>query len=446
MSTITLDCVAGPLKGQTFRLEGGPVFIFGRYAKATFSLAGDPAASHLHFLIDISDNRVRIADLGSTNGLIINDRHLGGKLGDPLTGFVSLRSGDTILAGACLFRLVIQDSDPFPGINPFADANGNAPGKQAKPGTTVISKQDMADDPAATAERIPLPTTSGNLPEGVLPEIEGFTIIGKIGGGGKGIVYRAIADDSGVNAAIKMLVFDRNKRKKQRALEMFRREIQITRQLRHPHIVRYLADGVSLGAPYLALEYIDGGNMATLIQNAPFRRLDLPQAIPLFLQLLEAVAYMHSQGLVHRDIKPNNVLLELRRGGSLAVKLSDMGLTSRSSNDSASDFLPIVCEGGTPAYMPPEQLTDLTRAIPQSDVFSTAATFYHMVTGSPLYDFSDRDHNEIVIDSDIRPIQSLRPDLPSSIAAVVTKALSYDPGNRYPDGQTMQGAFNRALA
>ncbi len=90
MRNISLHCLAGPLKGQVFRLTGGPVFIFGRYAKSTFSLAADPAASHLHFLVDISEDRVRIVDLGSTNGLVINDRHVSGKQGPPTREFVTL--------------------------------------------------------------------------------------------------------------------------------------------------------------------------------------------------------------------------------------------------------------------------------------------------------------------------------------------------------------------
>lgn len=420
-------------------------------------MSADPAASHLHFLIDTSDNRVRIIDLGSTNGLVINDRHLGGKMGVPFDHFVTLKPGDTILAGASLFRLATNDSHALPdtgvmdihGSDSPLFGDGQAPENAEITAVAVAVDGRFFDDPDATAEGLfeaVGSTTVTHLPEGILPEIEGFTIIEKLGGGGGSAVYRAIADDSGINAAIKMLVFNRNKRKKQRALEMFRREIQITKQLRHPHIIRYLADGMTLGVPFLALEYTDGGNLEELIQNAPFKRLELTQAIPLFLQLMEAIAHMHGQNLVHRDIKPKNVLLELRRGGSLAVKLSDMGLTSRASNDASHDFLPIVCEGGTPAYMPPEQLTDLTRAIPQSDVFSTAATFYHMVTGSLLYDFSDREHNEAIMDGEIRPILDLRPDLPSTIAAVITKSLSYDPENRYANAQQMLEAFNRALA
>lgn len=288
MLNIALSCIAGPHKGQTFRLSGGPVFIFGRYSKASFSLSGDPAASHLHFLIDTSENRIRIVDLGSTNGLVINEKHLGGKQGKPFTEFVTLKSGDTILAGACLFRLSVVEESTVDDLSSLTEpkknivhANSSRQDPKAGKLTAVISKEQPAESDA-DAQRVEEADSDATVQVGgELPTIMGYTILERIGGGGKGVVYKAIKDDSGASAAIKMMIFNRNKSKKQRSIESFRREIQMTKQLHHPHIIRYLGDGIANGSPYLAIEYVDGGTLDELIRSAPTNRLDLPQAIPL---------------------------------------------------------------------------------------------------------------------------------------------------------------------
>lgn len=438
MQSISLHCLAGPLKGQTFRLDGGPVFIFGRYAKARFSLAADPATSHLHFLVDISDDRVRILDLDSTNGLVINDKHYGGKQGPPMRHFRELQSGDTVLAGSSLFRVAVVKEPPFSELTSLLDA---AAVSVSSSGATRREKRKDRGDPDNTN-----PGLNDALPDGVLPVIDGYTLLERIGGGGKGVVYKAVKDDTGATAAVKMMVLGRSKRRKKRLMETFWREIQITKQLDHPNIVRYLGDGLANNAPYLAIEYVEGGTLDDLIHNSPDGRMELPRAVPLFIQLLEAVSHMHSRYFVHRDIKPKNILLDLRRGGAYAAKLSDMGLSCRFTDIDAGEFLPIVTEGGTPAYMPPEQLTDLTRAIPQSDVFSAAATLYHMLTGTLLYDFTGKEQTEAILDSNIKPIHELRPELPQAVADVIDKSLSYSPENRYDNAPEMLLAFKDALA
>lgn len=447
MRTITLKCVAGPLKGETFSLDGGPVFLFGRYPKAGYSLAADPAASHLHFLIDTSDNRVRVIDLGSTNGLVINEKHMGGKQGAPFTDFVKLKSGDTILAGACLFRLSVVDESTSAhnatskSGRMLPSEHGHLKDHASTRRTAVLAKQKTPppDQPAGR-------DAPARRQENGLPAIPGFTLIEKIGEGGSGVVYRAVTDSSGASAAIKMLLVGRQGTLL--AMETFQREIEVTRMLKHSHIIRYLGDGFTGGAPYLALEYVSGGTLEELVGEGRAKRLDLPQAVPLFIQLLEAAAYLHGQGLVHRNIHPGNVLLDPRRGGSMAVKLSGLGLACRVSSGEPSDLMPLMAEngadGGKTAFMPPERLSEAGRALFQSDVYSSAATFYYMLTGQAP---------RLPVGNDKAPgggrvmsLARVRPEVSPAISEVMDKALSIPMNDRYADGQAFLDAFRRSLA
>ena len=128
----------------------------------------------------------------------------------------------------------------------------------------------------------------------------------------------------------------------------------------------------------------------------------------------------------------------------MAAKLSDMGLTSRISGQE-DEFLPVFSEGGTPAYMPPEQVTDISKTLPQSDVFSAAATAYQMLSGKLLYDFKDADQIATILDGNIMPLLTLCPHLPGRFAEVINKALAYYPENRFADGEEMLAAVKASL-
>lgn len=400
---ISLHCLAGPLQGRIFRLEGGPAFVFGRYSKLDCCLAADPASSLLHFLVDVSDDRIRILDLGSTNGLVVNNIHFGGKRGAPMREFLLLRAGDAFVAGSCLFRLdVVPEAaldDAFffanPGAEPLrADFRGNS-------AEDTVSNDDS--------------------PLLGFPFVEGYTLLGEIGDGGGGAVYRAVKEDTGADAAIKLMIPGRSGTR--RPLAMLHREIRMTKQFDHPNIVRRLGDGIADGAPYLALEYADGGSLDELIRRAPEGTMEFSRAAPLFIQLLEAVAHMHSRHFVHRAVRPKNILLALRGGGMYAVKLSGLGLSCRFGGMETAEFPPIGEDGDVPGCMPPEQLADLSRVAPQSDVFSCAMTLRRMLGGG-----------------------ALRPDVPRPVGDVIGKALSLPPEDRYEHAAAMLLAFKSALA
>ena len=235
---VSLVCTHGPLQGRTFNLDGGPLFIFGRDSRAHFDLADDPAISHLHFIIDVSDSRVRIADLGSTNGLMVNLQRFGGRSGTPRKGFTDIRHGDAVLAGSSLFRLVV-DNAPLPvparAFTTTRIVSASRTAHDGMDGLTTVMRREDEEMLAGFPGGIP----PAQFPE-PLPDIPGYTVLSYVGGGDATCIFKAIKDDSGAVAAIKTLRPSLAAGKKTAMLHMFRREKDIMRRLRHSNIVRYM--------------------------------------------------------------------------------------------------------------------------------------------------------------------------------------------------------------
>ena len=130
----------------------------------------------------------------------------------------------------------------------------------------------------------------------------------------------------------------------------------------------------------------------------------------------------------------------------VAVKLSNPKLACRFSGQDSGDFPPIIHGSETPAYMAPEQLANLTLCIPQSDVFSCAATFFELLTGTTVYDFSDPDHTAASLAKHIRTMSAGRPNLDPRLAEVIDRALSFNPENRQADAREFLDDLRQALS
>ncbi len=430
-----MDCIDGPLKGQNFRLEGGPAFLFGRYAKMGFCLAADPTCSLLHFLIDTSDERIRILDLGSSNGIIVNNIHFGGMHGEPMQEFFPLKSGDTILAGSSLLRLTVvskEDLDDSFFLPDTTAQDEHNPDESWWDSDFWNSCADTTDTVSDTDDF-----------RRIFPFVKGYTLLAEIKGDPGSTIYRAVKDDTGAEATVRILY--PGKRENRRPLALFHREIQMTKQFDHPNIIRYLDDGVTNGAPYLAVEYVDGGTVEDLIRRSPGGRMELPQAVPLFIQLLEAVAYMHSRYFVHRDIRPGNILLALRGGGMHAAKLAGLGLARKFSGMETAEFSPVAAEKEAPEYMPPEQTANFPWVVPQSDVFGCAMTLHQMLDGMAACDVEGSGQPAPTPGRMPARIPALRPEISRPIRDVIAKALSPLPADRYEHASAMLLAFKHAL-
>jgi serine/threonine protein kinase/formylglycine-generating enzyme required for sulfatase activity len=202
-----------------------------------------------------------------------------------------------------------------------------------------------------------------------------YLIQKKLGQGGMGSVY--LATDTRSNAPVAIKVLTGPAATDSEYLVRFQREAALAASLKHPSIVACFGTSQEGKIHYMALEYVDGGDLMHLIREAP---LPEPQALALAAQLADALVAVHAAGIVHRDIKPHNILLT--KDGT--PKLADLGLARAELDHSITQSGMVL---GTPHYMSPEQAEGKTREIDiRSDLYSFGATLYHIVCGKPPFE------------------------------------------------------------
>jgi serine/threonine-protein kinase len=288
--------------------------------------------------------------------------------------------------------------------------------------------------PAAAVNEL---SDSSVLPTGD-PRIPGYQLVRQLGRGNMGIVYLARREADGREVAVKT-VLPTQADNPQITLR-FLREAEALGKFNHPNIVTFHEAGEASGLLYFVMEYVFGTDVAKVLQERP--RVEPRTAIRLAIQVLDALAHAHIKGMVHRDIKPANVLLADLPDGKRQVKLADFGL-ARVYRASQISGLTIVGDlGGTPAYMPPEQITNYREVMPAADQYSTAAMLYHMLTGKWVFDLPPMPAGLLtILNNEPVPLCERRPDLPADLGEVIHKALAKKPEQRYQDVMVFRQAL-----
>jgi serine/threonine-protein kinase len=254
-----------------------------------------------------------------------------------------------------------------------------------------------------------------------------------------GVVYLALREGDGTRVALKTIrpevaVTDKE-------VQRFLREARILGELDHPNIVAFREMGESGGLFHFAMDFVTGVD-ASRLQKQHGGPLPTPRAVRLVGQLLQALDYAHAKRFVHRDVKPANMLVT-EEGGRDVVKVSDFGLARVYQTSKISGLTFKGDLGGTFAFMAPEQITDLRDSRPPVDQYSAGATLYKLLTDRYVYDLPPRLEQQVqtILFTDPVPILSRRADLPAGLAAVVHRALSRDPSDRFQDVRAMRRAL-----
>jgi serine/threonine-protein kinase len=252
----------------------------------------------------------------------------------------------------------------------------------------------------------------------------GYRILRQLGEGGMGKVYLAAHEEDGRQVAIKVLP----PRRAQEAnnLARFQREMDLSSRCNHPNVARTLTFGQDGDVHFMVLEYIPGLSLFDLVKDERHGPLRVASAARLFLRIVSGLEAAHAAGLIHRDVKPSNVMITPEGD----AKILDLGLARALGDEGGLTRANTLL--GTLDYASPEQLSDARRADARSDLYSLGCTLYFALAGAPPFEGGDA-INKIYKQrmDDPEPLEKVARGVPAAFAAIVRKLMAKDPADRY---------------
>jgi WD40 repeat protein len=336
------------------------------------------------------------------------------------------RLGETLVIEEFLARFP-RDSRTVGAV--FGEIATRGQGALHVPALAVLN-QTADKQPGETAEA----TLSGTRPP--LPVVAGYEVLGVLGRGGMGIVYRARQVKLNRLVALKMIKAGTDADEAE--LVRFRTEAEAVARLQHPHIVQIFEVGEHQGLPFFSLEYCPGGTLAARLAGTPLAAVE---AARLVATLAGAVQAAHEQGVIHRDLNPANVLLA--EDGT--PKITDFGLAKKLDEAGQTTSGAVL---GTPSYMAPEQAGGQMQEIgPGADVYALGALLYECLTGRPPFRAATALETLVQVRADDPvPPRHLQPKIPRDLETICLKCLHKEPGRRYASALDLAEDLRRFTA
>jgi WD40 repeat protein/serine/threonine protein kinase len=331
---------------------------------------------------------------------------------------------------------------------------GHGPGiaKQA----TVVEPDHAVDEPPPPAGKPTLAQAAPEQPSPGVVDIPDYGVVGELGRGGMGVVYKARQTKLNRLVALKMILAGANADSQQ--LERFRAEAEAVARLQHPYIVQIYEISEYNGCPFFSLEYVDGGTLAQKLSGVP----QPPRLAAHLIRLLAlAMHSAHQKGIIHRDLKPGNILLATPTEHTFGAdglhaetqaafrlygipKITDFGLAKHLDIQSQTRTGAIL---GTPSYMAPEQAESRAHAIgPATDVYGLGAILYEMLTGRPPFESaSPLTTIRKLLAQDPLPPSHMQLKVPRDLDTICLKCLEKDPARRYHSAEDLAEDLGRFL-
>ncbi|WP_372370794.1 protein kinase [Candidatus Uabimicrobium sp. HlEnr_7] len=425
--------------------------LIGRDASCDLSIPDDPLLSRQHCLIEITNSGIKAIDLKSRNGTFVSGQRIGEKI---------LGLHDEIRVGSHVFQIVPQQN-LSPGIvgkcgqcacnildrdvkERRAFRHGDQiycqqclergiPAKNQRRAHQATITEEMSSRPPMGGGNPPAPNVQKvSLPPGIPTQIGPFQVLDVLGEGGMGFVFKARHTYLENVVAIKVIKEEFTSEEK--IVKRFLQEAKLGISLDHPNILRIHDAGEANGNFYISMECFDGEDVNKIIKkHGP---LVPPILIKLAVQMASGLGHAHQKGIIHRDVKPSNILVD-RKG---VVKIADFGLAK--VREKAGQLTASGQMLGTIQYISPEQLEDAKSVNAQTDIFSLGGTLYYTLTGYPPF---GEDPPGKVIENILRndppPLRGAVANISAELENIIMKALAKKSKDRFQTMEEMRDAL-----